>query len=391
VKFVAVQLAILLLVGEVGLRVLHSRSDTLRVLLFMPSITSEFDELDTLPDLMSRTIIGYSPYERHAGFLSNSRGFRTPEYSLEKEDGTRRVVIIGDSFAFSCAGIPFAEHWPQLLEARLQDQRAETVEVLTLAAPGVGPLFERRLWEIEGSRMEPDVLLLQLFVGNDFTDHYEADSDEAWTAGLARRSYAVRLVRNGLRVLAARKGSLHAESSSTAEGESARTGGVEMPGYREEYLARPPFLSRERLMQVESQRARLCEASQHAYFVEMLARLTDVVGDLHDQVEAAGVEFRVVIIPDRFQVNPNERDEILARLRKDGRLFDWEKPQRGIVEFCRHEGIPVLDLLAASREAARTETLYDPGNTHWNLDGNAFAAREIAAWLGSFRANPEAP
>jgi hypothetical protein len=251
----------------------------------------------------------------------------------------------------------------------------------------VGPLFERRLWEIEGARLDADVLLLQLFVGNDFSDHY--DVEESPAGALARWSYAIRLARNGARVLAARReGSLHAEET-TAGGDGAPRGGLELPEYRERFPDREPFLTPEKLLRVQSQRARLTAASQHEAFVELLGRMTAVLRELRDQVEAAGVDFRVMIIPDRFQVNPSERDEILALLRMDESLFDWDKPQRELMAFFAEEGISVLDLLPAFREASREAQLYDVGNTHWNLAGNVFAAREVANWLVPLLPEPE--
>ena len=49
--------------------------------------------------------------------------------------------------------------------------------------------------------------------------------------------------------------------------------------------------------------------------------------------------------------------------------------------FFEHEGISYFDLLPSFREASASEPMYAMDNTHWNVPGNAHAAREIGAWL----------
>jgi hypothetical protein len=114
-----------------------------------------------------------------------------------------------------------------------------------------------------------------------------------------------------------------------------------------------------------------------------------VLADFRDEVEAAGVEFRVVVIPDRFQVNAGERAEILARLGMGADAFHpWDMPQRRLAAFFEREGIAYLDLLPAY--LADGEETYAPDNTHWNVRGSALAADRIAAWLAPLP-SPGAP
>lgn len=381
-RFVAIQALVLFVIAEVGLRILRPVNQNLQVLLYLPSISTGFDSVDSLPDLLEKTIIGFKPYTPIAGFVRNSRGLRTHEYTRTKPEGTLRIVLIGDSFSFSCAGIPYSDAWHVRLEQLLDAARPDRVEVLTLGVPGVGPLFERRMWQIEGSRLNADVLLLQLYVGNDFTDHNDVRLEGGAATVLARWSYVVRIVRNLGRVVAARDGGdPEAARISVEPGAGGARGGYELPEYRAAFADRKPFMTAERLGRVESGQARLCEASQSEEFEELLERMETVLRDLRDEVEAAGVLFRVVVIPDRFQVNPEDREDVLARLGMPESLFDWDKPQRALDAFFEREGIEYLDLLPVSREASAREQLYDVGNTHWNVRGNAFAAERIAEWL----------
>lgn len=382
-RFVLIQLVLLFLVVEVSLRVLRNRNQNLEVLLYLPSVVSEFDRIETLPELLNTTIIGYNPHEQVAGFVRNSRGFRTREYADEKAAGVTRIVLIGDSFTFSSGGIPYSDAWHLRLEGRLQEGRPDRVELLNLGVPGVGPLFERRLWQLEGSRLDADAVLLALFVGNDFTDHYGAEMEESRVGPAARWSYTVRLLRNLGRVLGEHGTELEGvKTLVTGDGAGdGERGGYELPGYRAAFANRKPFYSHERLIRIESQRMRLCDRGQSEAFAELLARVTAVLRDFRREVEATGAVFRVVVLPDRFQVNGDERDEALALLGMTAGEFDWDRPQRELAAFFEEEGIAYLDLLPAFRERSRTEQLFDPGNTHWNVRGNAFVGDTIAEWL----------
>lgn len=378
-KFVAIQALVLFALAEIGLRLARPAVENLQVLLYLPSVSAEFERYDTLPELLGSTIIGYHPFTVRAGFVTNSRGFRTKEYSLPKTPGTKRLVVIGDSFSFSSGGIPWSLGWQQRLEERLAATSDRPVELLSLGVPGVGPLFEQRLWQIEGSRLEADVMLFMFFVGNDFTDHFSADVQEDFGTRLARVSYTARLIRNLARV--------KADPVATPlempddPGEVRASGGYEIPEYVEVFRTREPWYSHERMVQVEASRARLCDRGQSEGFDELFDRFAAILRGLRDDVEASGAEFRMVILPDRVQVNLDEQREALAYLGMRDHQFDWDKPQRRLRELLDREGVSYLDLLEPFRERTKTQQLFDPGNTHWNVEGNAFVAELLARWL----------
>jgi hypothetical protein len=380
-RFVVIQLVLLLLVVEVALRVLRTRNQSLEVLLYLPSVASEFDRIETLPELLETTIIGFRPHEQIAGFVRNSRGFRTPEYAEEKPEGVTRIVLLGDSFTFSSGGIPWSDSWTVRLETRLREGRPDRIECVNLGVEGVGPLFERRLWQLEGRKLDADVVLLALFVGNDFTDHYRPPAPSSPLDAAARRSYTFRLVRNLGRVLGERGAELAVAPVLDVSGGRSGKGGYELPAYREAFRKRKPLYSPERLLEIESQRMRLCDRGQSEAFDELFDRLAGVLRDLAREVEADGADFCVVVLPDRFQVNRDERDAALALLRMLPTQFEWDKPQERLRAFFEAEGIRSLDLLPAFRAVSPPEQLFEPGDTHWNLRGNAFAGDEIARWL----------
>jgi hypothetical protein len=206
--------------------------------------------------------------------------------------------------------------------------------------------------------------------------------DRRWSTRLARTSYVARLVRNLSRIRSddvAMPLETAADPARTAAGKPR--GGFEIPLYREAFATRAPLYSHERLVEIEANRARLCEIAQGEAFDEIFGRLAGIIRDFHAEVEAAGTDFRMVILPDRVQVNPEDRREALALLRMHDREFDWDKPQRRLRELLDKEGITYLDLLPAFREISRDEQLFEVGDTHWNVRGNAVVADLITEWL----------
>jgi hypothetical protein len=85
------------------------------------------------------------------------------------------------------------------------------------------------------------------------------------------------------------------------------------------------------------------------------------------------------IIPDEFHVSQALLEELLARGTIPRDDIDLALPQRRLLDFCRAEDIPCLDLLPlfdGSRDAYLTQ------DTHWNETGNLIAAEALASWLG---------
>jgi len=69
---------------------------------------------------------GYAPVNTDLRFgrPRNARGYRDLERALAKPAGTRRLVVMGDSFAWG-AGIEFEDTWGQRLERGLLRRHAE--------------------------------------------------------------------------------------------------------------------------------------------------------------------------------------------------------------------------------------------------------------------------
>lgn len=127
-------------------------------------------------------------------------GFRHPPIAAEKPSGTRRLLILGDSFAQGSA-YPYAETFAGLLGSWLAVP-GERWEVVNLGVSGWGTAQQLLAFEELAAAIDPDVAVLQIFPYNDVCnnsralamacdseDFYRPYLDPAGGVGELRRSW----------------------------------------------------------------------------------------------------------------------------------------------------------------------------------------------------------
>ena len=149
--------------------------------------------------------LGYAPVDTDGRERRpiNREGYRDRERAREKPPGTRRVVLLGDSFTWG-ASVLFDDGYGQRLERWLNERRREPWEVVNLAVPGLNTVGQAAQLETEGFEYGPDVVILG-YVLNDSEDESAAEARRAadWLADrsppparpLLDRSALVRVVR----------------------------------------------------------------------------------------------------------------------------------------------------------------------------------------------------
>src|SRR5690606_28773324 len=96
---------------------------------------------------------------------TNSLGFRGPEISAAKPDGTFRILILGDSVAYGTGvddEVTFLRRW----EAELNASGRGRFEVVNTGHPMYDTNQELALLRDEGLSLQPDLVLL-VYVVND--------------------------------------------------------------------------------------------------------------------------------------------------------------------------------------------------------------------------------
>lgn len=300
-------------------------------------------------------------YERfrgraHAPFFDsqlNSRGFNDIEHAIARPPTVaRRIVAIGDSFAVGV--VPYRDNYLTLLETGLGG--SGPVEVINMGVAATTPADYLSILIKEGMAYQPTLVLVGVFVGNDFETPRRKPYEYSYVATLA-----------------------HVTSSLWRAGAPVS---APLQGGASDYRDDEPSLSRNRFLEIEVERAWIYDAADD----RLAAAAARVAGHLREMREIArrgGADFAVVLIPDEAQIDPGLRDEVGRASGRVPEQLDFERPNRAIAAELGRERIRVLDLLPLFRERGREVRLYKPQDTHWNLAGNRLAAEAIAAFLGA--------
>ena len=94
---------------------------------------------------------------------TNSDGWRDAEFAAEPTPGKTRVVALGDSFTFGY-GVDYGDRFTEVLEAR------RDVDVLNLGVFAYGTDQELLAYVHHGRPLDPDLVLLTAYLGNDLDD-----------------------------------------------------------------------------------------------------------------------------------------------------------------------------------------------------------------------------
>jgi hypothetical protein len=380
ILLIVVQVVATVLLLELALRLIRPHHAGLNNVLYLPSVSTNFSRVDTTADLIRMSPKGYDPGGTNRGFVLNSRGLRTHEYADERSGGLR-IVALGDSFTWGA--VPIRDTWPVRLQSILRNSLdRQDVEVISLGVPGSGPKFYLRMWELEGRRLQPDLVILGFFIGNDLTDHSKARPEATRNSWFVEHSLTVRAIRNLARVATSRVetdggGDGKEKVRPTAPGRL----GYELPGYADSFDPLRPTMSEKAFTRIEWNRMAICLKSNRRTLQTLLRRVGPVLEEMDRSVREAGAELLVFLIPDEFQVDDELSGRLLETNNTDPSEFARNRPQIGLVKVLEEAGVHHLDGLRVFRSRGRDVDLYLPRNTHWNAAGNRLAAKMMADYI----------
>jgi lysophospholipase L1-like esterase len=95
----------------------------------------------------------------------NSKGLRDRSYDYEKPPGVRRILVLGDSYAWGY-GVADHEIFTEVLEARLE-ATPQHWQVINAGVSGWGTDQEYLFLKTEGFKYSPDIVVLSLYLIND--------------------------------------------------------------------------------------------------------------------------------------------------------------------------------------------------------------------------------
>lgn len=315
----------------------------------------------------------------------NSAGFRDREHAIAKPPGTRRVVLLGDSF-IEAMQVRFEESLTPLLEQRLQS--SGPTELISLSVSGTGTAREYLALREYGLRYQPDLVLL-FFVGNDVSDNSRELKQLSYLP-YPQTTPAGELVRDAAgRPLFTpfhdQSSYLSAISSAVRDHSKAyrlvREAVDSSPGingllYKLRLISTPPEAVNAPIGDnfgfYEIYRVEQKPVWQQAWNVTEQLMLA-----VRDLATENGASFGVVLIPAVWDVDDAAWEGILNQLPLMRETpLDRERPSRLLSEFLTANGVPVVNLLPAFRDRAPTLPAppYLRGDAHWAPEGHRLAA-----------------
>jgi hypothetical protein len=282
------------------------------------------------------------------GTRFNAAGFNDVEHEHSRPaDVARRIVALGDSFVVGV--VPYAANYLTIVERELSVE-ART-EVIKLGIAGTGPAEYLSMLVNEGLPYRPDVVLANVFIGNDLEESGRRWHEYSYTATLVRSLWRLR---------------------GGGAGQAAAAAGAAS------YDDTQPTFNRERFLEIEVDRSWIYTDS--ARVDAAVANVVDRLRAMQEAARRSGATFAVVVIPDEAQVRQDLQAEV-RRAAGAGTSPEFDRPNRVLVLALESARIPVLDLLPAFHGAGQTMTLYKPSDTHWNVAGNRLAAEAIVPYI----------
>jgi lysophospholipase L1-like esterase len=308
-----------------------------------------------------------SQFEFEVRERTNSLGLRDRELGPKPEGGLR-ILALGDSYAFG-HGVELEETYAKRLEERLRGALGRSVEVINAGVPAWSLLQELRFLEHQGLGLQPDMVLVGFYVGNDLVDSYNLfDAEGRPTLGVEGGqlvSRKAREVETGLRGASRPLRRWLAPRSHLYT--LLRNRGSEL-------------LMRLGLRHVETP----CAFFRRGWTPKMDAQWSltrKLLRELRDLSDRRGLALVILLIPTHHQVHEAQWQEYLKVFELDASAFDLERPQRLLTGFCAQARIDCVDVLPRLREADAREPLYFRVDSHLNAAGHAMVADALAEHL----------
>lgn len=297
----------------------------------------------------------YSTVEFSTDISINHEGVRDEELG-PKQPNERRIVVLGDSLVMAVQ-VPLAETFTKRLEARLNATgRATRYRVINAGVQGYGPVEEQLFFEKIAPTLQPDLVLIGVYVGNDAIEAADSasklDPDAASTAAaaaddlleqarrVARRSMVLQIARLRVQTLLAR----------------VRTATPERPLLT--YLAtEDPLVTRGLAVTARSIQAIQADAARY------------------------DAPVAVVLLPARLQVNDRNFADLAATVRAAGGRLERNAATTRFLRMLQTLDVPVLNVLPGFEARPDREQLYFLRTAHLTPLGHEALAEQLERFL----------
>ncbi len=357
--------ALSLVLCEVGLRLISPGYSPISLDIY------HFDEHGVLamrPNLSRRHLTA----EWDVAVTLNADGLRDRDQPVNSSGGT--ILAIGDSFAFGW-GVELTDTFLYRAEEAL---RPEAVRVIKAGIPGTGT-SDQLLWlEHYGQRFQPGLVIVCLFVGNDFVDVQKGGVAQQFIVkdGLMekktiegkppswRQAVIGKLKRSSL--LAQRVAQLVWTYGQRIDAQHRNHAGLK---------ARDPWLW-------EFYKVHLRPAppeTRQAYELTLQA-----LDGIHQWCKQQQMSMLLLVIPRSMQIYDWELERWKQSFKVQTEQLDIDQPQRVLADWATRKQVSLCDLLPDFRLYSKDhpkERLFFYPDAHMNANGHRLTATLLADFL----------
>jgi lysophospholipase L1-like esterase len=290
----------------------------------------------------------------------NRAGVRDDEELGPKDRDSVRILVLGDSLVLSVQ-VPFAQTFTEQLERHLNGGRSPdrgvSVRVVNAGVQGYGPVEELLLFRRIVTDVQPDLVLVTVFVGNDaeeaLTSQVKLSNDRPYVEAL-RESIANRLRRTVRRSMVLQVLRLRVVAATSRFRSTPVAPEPPLPSY-----ARNPV-------------PRITRGIE-------LTR--DALAQLAEEARRAGARTGILLMPARFQVDDGDYGRLREIVARAGGELQRDAASERFAAALGELGLPMLDLLPALRQAPTGPDLFFQENVHLTLRGHAVVAEALARFV----------
>jgi lysophospholipase L1-like esterase len=324
---------------------------------------------------------------KHHQVLINKYGLRNRPITAQTASDTRRIIVLGDSYAFAVA-MPNENTFPVILEKILSEHGH--YEVLNAGVPGYGTAQEMLFMnELTKNKVLADAYILMISV-NDILDNLRVSEYGSAEKSPAQPGFELRPDGTLKRTHDPQK----EYSSNFIPEPTSRFYTVEVVRTRLTMLLQtmPRFVNVLHRFGIQQKIPRMPSLIYGWYVDETtepgVPLMKALIKEIREEAYRNNAVLLVSVIPSPFQVYPDVYDHMLRGTYPGNEgvaryLMDPAKPQRIISEICEELKIPYLNLLPILIQNDAKE-LYIPADGHLNKEGHAVVAKQLATFVAKY-------
>lgn len=328
-------------------------------------------------------------------FITNSKGFRNiREFDYRPSPGVSRILLLGDSYVDGMR-TDQAHTIGSILQAELNTHCKNDRQVEVMSAGHNNPANAWYYYQEHGRKYNPDLVILGLTMGNDFTAHnYRSgllpEPGEDGRIALRKAASRIDMRSPGPRVLLPEAAYLQTGRWEGLEDRELHLREWLAAHFRVFGYVIPPALTPwgNRRRHVYASDVFLSLGLFYRPGMPEIQKMYRDVGEMlagmHRAVAADGRAFLVLLFPVRIQVAQRDWDLLARFYSLDCNQFDLRKPNRHIITFCEQQNMECLDslpILYRWNEEHGEPVYRTRGDMHFNERGQQVVAEYLAAYL----------